>query len=287
MQTIESLHPKNSIPQTRRGSLLNILRWVNTRLYICDGGLGGIEGVRVEGRGWPARVPKEDGCLPPRWKTKPRQKGGRSENYLEHHARQMRRAKARLRRLAKSNRLRYMWTLTTSALLDAELGDLRIWALSRQLTRRGIPYLIVREYQVRGAVHYHLLTDRFIRWDSMWAWWSPEGFKAYEEAGRKGGWDFVKPVGPKHGSRVGRAAGYLAKYITKGIEDERLQERHSYLRSRALKEPEMIEGSSANFFEMLVWMSAELKSRVRMSGPPETDYIWDRGELQAAGLSPP
>lgn len=263
--------------------------WVNTRLYILDGGMGGIEGVRAEGLGWARRDPKHDGCPSPKVRGRhvPRRKGQRSEKYEEHHLRQSRRAKAKVRRLIKANRLRYMMTLTSANGCSLTEAQGRFWKMSRELKRRGIRWLGVVEFQKRGAAHLHVATDRWIPWEWIWKWWSPEGFKAYEDGGRKGGWDFVYIVGPRHGTKVGKAAGYISKYIVKGADDERLRDHHSYLRPRGLREPEMVEAWTTEFAHMLMWMADELKDRVRNRAPWETDYIWDLGEVQAAGLSPP
>lgn len=296
----ERLTPKVFIPQAEPGTLsddpgvggggsppcfpLRGRERANTRLYLC--GLGGVEGVRVVGDGWAIKEPQTDRRPPAR---KKRWVGQRSERYKEHRLRQLRRAKTRVRRLVKVNRLTRMITLTFALNVCSIVeADVRFWRFTRQLDRRGIRWIAVREFQKRGAVHYHLLYDRFVPWDWMWKWWSRTGFKAYEKSGRKGGFDYVRPVGPRSGVRVGHAAGYLCKYVVKGADDERLEGHHSYLRARELKEPEMVEGWTEGFAEMLVWMIGEFRERnPRCADMMETDYIWDKGEVQAAGLSPP
>lgn len=147
--------------------------------------------------------------------------GHRSERYEQHWQANRRRAVARVRRYVKTNGLQYLWHLTFAENVEeVPTADKAFWAFSRWLSTRSIPWIAVREFQKRGAVHYHLAVDRFLPHSEVAAAW---------------GHGFVFVSGPKHGWRVDRAASYLTKYIAKDIEDRRLQGYHSYLRSANLR----------------------------------------------------
>lgn len=287
----------------------------NTRLYLC--GPGGIEAVRCDEFTWPAAEPmtrrprrrwmrREGRSL---WRSQP----GTSPTYEKNRQRNLQRAKSRCRRLVKVNNLRHLWSLTlrdepgrdegsqgscqsegqvgsvqvftTEEADQVPGGDKRLWRLFRYLKRRGIKAVATREFQKRGVIHYHVVVDQFILHARMWRVWSPEGYAARQRDGKGKGFDFVYEVGPRHGCTVGKAAGYVAKYITKDGGDERLRGRHSYLRSRGLVDPQRVDTWTGSFFDLLRGMVESL--REDGSGPVMTDYLWDVGKIQAVGMSPP
>lgn len=89
-------------------------------------------------------------------------------------------------------------------------------------------YVAVIEFQKRGAVHYHMISDLFyISNHKLRRIWS-------------GG--FVKINRIKHVDNVG---AYIIKYMCK-IEDARLHKRKAYLRSRNLQDPKILKGAAAS-----------------------------------------
>lgn len=88
-------------------------------------------------------------------------------------------------------------------------------------------YLAVIEFQGRGAIHYHMITDLiYIPNKELRKIWSN---------------GFVKINRIKHVDNVG---AYIIKYMCK-IEDVRLHKRKAYLRSRNLSSPIILTGAAA------------------------------------------
>lgn len=89
-----------------------------------------------------------------------------------------------------------------------------------------LKYLVVVEFQKRGAVHYHALFFNmpFIKGIK----------KKIEEIWAQG---FIKYVAT---TRIKNLPGYLTKYMTKDLSDPRLNGKKSYFVSRGLKKPQLI-----------------------------------------------
>jgi len=110
-----------------------------------------------------------------------------------------------------------------------------------------IKYLAVIEFQGRGAVHYHMLSD----------------LKYVENRDLRDIWrnGFVKINRIKHVDNIG---AYIVKYTNKNCDDVRLHKRKAYLRSENLKKPKVLIGRNAIEFaeknkllkEMPVYMDA-------------------------------
>jgi hypothetical protein len=84
----------------------------------------------------------------------------------------------------------------------------------------NIEYIVVVEFQKRGAVHYHLLCNLgYVRNSTLRKIWG-NGFVKINRI-----------------DRVDNLGAYVTKYMQKDINDERLQGRKSYFRSKGLKEP--------------------------------------------------
>ncbi|SEJ00992.1 hypothetical protein SAMN04488113_14811, partial [Alkalibacterium gilvum] len=101
-------------------------------------------------------------------------------------------------------------------------------------------FLAVREFQKRGAIHYHLLID----------WKYPEtlekeSLRALErELGAntwRHGFVNIKPLkGQKKGDKsVDNVGAYLVKYMTKDLYERRLSHNKMYLCSRGLHRPKV------------------------------------------------
>ena len=81
-------------------------------------------------------------------------------------------------------------------------------------------YVAVREFQERGAIHYHLAINTFIRHEQLAELWR-NGFVWIE-----------KPV-----KNQNHLSNYICKYLSKHSNDERLKGYHSYLHSQGLSLP--------------------------------------------------
>jgi len=89
-------------------------------------------------------------------------------------------------------------------------------------------YLAVIEFQERGAVHYHMLSDlNYVENKDLRAIW---------------GNGFVKINRIKHVDNIG---AYIVKYTNKNTDDVRLHRRKAYLRSENLKKPKILVGRNA------------------------------------------
>ncbi len=92
----------------------------------------------------------------------------------------------------------------------------------------NIIYLMVREFQERGAVHYHILiTLPYVYNDYLAEMWGH-------------GIIFIEPVTDVFGMGV-----YLSKYLSKAFGDKRFKGCKTYIGSNNLKKPQTFYGSEA------------------------------------------
>lgn len=186
-----------------------------------------------------APIFREPGWEPAGWdddtRPKPgiREKGKKSEGAdME---RSMRRARAKLRRLALSNGFEYFVTLTLDpAKIDRYDGQAVTKALGRwcdnMVRRHGLRYILVPERHKDGAFHFHgffagdglKVDDSGIQWDGRSVYNLPQWSLGFTTAQRL--------YGDYHA-----AVGYCCKYIGKQ-EGERPLGRW-YYSGGALKEP--------------------------------------------------
>lgn len=90
-------------------------------------------------------------------------------------------------------------------------------------------YLVVVEFQKRGAIHYHMLSDfGYIEHSDLEKLWG-NGFVWIN--------DLLKA---NKGKPVDNVGAYLVKYMNKNIIDKRLMGKKAYFTSRNLKKPEII-----------------------------------------------
>lgn len=99
---------------------------------------------------------------------------------------------------------------------------------------KTIKYLAVVEFQERGAVHYHVLSNiPYIPQKELQDLWG-------------NGFVFINAI-----SHVDNIGAYIVKYMTKDNMDERLQGLKAYLFSRNLKRPETIINHDLKDFDKL------------------------------------
>jgi len=195
-----------------------------------------------EARGWHKILRKTTGPTP-----------GSSPDYHEHRRENALRVKARIRRMVR----RYfgvkvrMWSLTFAENITDPAESDRCWRIfARRLRKRfPTPYIAAREAQQRGAIHYHMLVNRYIPiaiMRELWTWGFVFASSPWSKRRQKGG--NAQVVSSK------RAAAYIGKYIVKGVDDAALIDpdtadeeltpaqvtlralvgRHLYLRSQGL-----------------------------------------------------
>lgn len=165
-----------------------------------------------------------------------REAGVKSEG--ENMLRSMRRARAKLRRLALANDFRYFVTLTLDASkIDRYDGQAVVKALSRwadnMVRRCGLRYILVPELHKDGAFHFHgflsgdglKVVDSGVEWDNRPVFNLPQwgfGFSTAQEL-----------YGDYHA-----AVGYCCKYI--GKQDGQRPLGRWYYSGGGLREPDKI-----------------------------------------------
>jgi hypothetical protein len=142
-----------------------------------------------------------------------------------------RRNKARRLLSANFDRNSKFVTLTFAEnVTDLDEANREFTKFIQRLRRRydNFQYLAVVEFQKRGAVHYHMISDLpYIANSKLRDLW------------RNG---FVRINNIDHVNNIG---AYVVKYMTKEGDNEKLQGRKTYFPSRGLKQPEEIRGDTA------------------------------------------
>ena len=164
---------------------------------------------------------------------KPRAKRGESENTLENRQKAERRARRRIRHCAHQLEADHLLTLT----FRENITDLKVaWVYFRKFSRKmrehyGLKwqYVVVPEYQKRGAVHFHLAINGY--WPVTVVrrfWWMCVG-------PGMGNVDIAySRKGAKHSPSA--LAGYLSKYVSKAISHALINAK-SYNVSQGIKPP--------------------------------------------------
>lgn len=146
------------------------------------------------------------------------------------------RSKLECQRLAKANISDWETFITLTFKeneIDVQKANKRFKYFVDKVRRikKDFKYLCITEFQKRGAVHYHLLTNIKINDTSLI--YSQEDNEKYKHI--KYWLDGFTSVEPMKGDPK-KIIGYIAKYMTKDI-DNRLFNRHRYFYSRNLNKP--------------------------------------------------
>lgn len=175
---------------------------------------------------------------PRRWQKKDDRElatNGRDKEYV---GRVATNARNKIRRLACANFLETKDTFLTLTykenMQDLERGAYDLKKFIQKMKRRvnGLKYLGVVEFQKRGAIHYHLLTNIPAKKNR----WRQE--KEIAELWEKG-----QIVKLKNIYNVDNLGAYLVKYMTKELADERLKGHKRYFFSRGnLLQPKILTG---------------------------------------------
>lgn len=144
-----------------------------------------------------------------------------------------RRARTKIREIIIANDLRYHWTFHYGDdVEDREVASYDFMKFIQRLNyyeKDKLPYIAVMEIQQerkkkygKEVIHFHLATDRYIRFEDMLKIWGHGGCYV-----------------TKYSGDVMLVALYMTKYITKSKSEEQVREieQKRYLRSKGLKEP--------------------------------------------------
>ena len=157
-----------------------------------------------------------------RKEQEPGERIGRSE-------RSMRRSFSQLTRLVNANPdLISFWTLTFAQnVTDVEVANREFRKFWKRVKRRypDAEYIVGREFQKRGAVHFHLLVNiEWINNEALEAIW---------------GQGFVKAKAVYNRGALGI---YFGKYLSKGIDgDERYSQMRAWTASKGIRRPVVID----------------------------------------------
>ncbi|MFC5528125.1 rolling circle replication-associated protein [Cohnella yongneupensis] len=124
----------------------------NTRIYDLN---GDYEAILCR-TGWKINNPK---------KEFPQTKRGESKDYEQNRAKTLQKARSKIRRLIKFYKLDRFVTLTFAENEDdLKAADREFRKFMKRLLRKypDFKYVGVREFQQRGAIHYHLAVNTFI-----------------------------------------------------------------------------------------------------------------------------
>ncbi len=159
----------------------------------------------------------------------------------------MNRARSTLRRLINANAWKWekpsgesflpvFVTLTFAEnIQDTKIANLLFSKFIKRLTyyvgggkKSFLKYVVVTEFQKRGAIHYHAIffNLKYVHKDDLYKLWE-QGFVN------------IKKIG-----NVNNAGAYICKYMSEEFKDERLDGKKRYFSSRGLNKPTIIKNEA-------------------------------------------
>jgi len=154
----------------------------------------------------------------------------------------IKRAKVQFRRLILANLVRKepsaLLTLTVLGVVPVDIGYryfTRFIQRLREKTGWDVAYIGVPEFQKRGAIHFHVIVWGISRYDV-------NRERRTRNIQRTWGHGYVDCVSANRSIKL---AGYLSKYMSKAMHDERLRGRRAYCTSRSVLRPVRISLTSA------------------------------------------
>lgn len=146
------------------------------------------------------------------------------------------RSKLSCQRLAKTNSKDWKTFITLTFADNVENISLankkfNMFTSKIQRVKKDFKYIAIPEFQKRGAVHYHLLTNIDINDTSLIVTQEDNSKFKHVKYWNEG---FTKVDTLEND--IKKIVGYISKYMTKDI-DNRLYNRHRYFYSRNLKQP--------------------------------------------------
>lgn len=174
--------------------------------------------------------------------------------------RNINRSKFSLQRLVKSNMKEWKTFITLTfeeniTSISEANKKFNIWKTYIKRLKNDFKYVCVPEFQKRGAVHYHLLTNIDYNDYELLSQQERHIYKPGK------GWQIGRDIkGWKYGHNMAKnmkdfnVIGYITKYMTKDI-DDRLFGKQRYLRSRNLIEPSIVYLSTNNIGELIKYFN--------------------------------
>lgn len=167
----------------------------------------------------------------------------------ERRAQTLRDARNKCRRLAIANfnEESIFMTLTfADNMSDVSYADNEFKKFNKRLKDRygSYDYIAVREFQKRGAVHYHIVCNVPFNWHDKKQLQALER-EIGENVWKHGFVDIQRMNNTKRGQNVDNVGAYLTKYMSKEFDDSRLQGKKAYLNSKGLVQPIVITGDAA------------------------------------------
>lgn len=155
------------------------------------------------------------------------------KKYIEY--KNINRSKFNLQRLVKANEKEFKTFITLTFkenIIDIEIANkqFRYWRDSMQRAYKNFKYVCVPEFQKRGAVHYHLLTNLDIKENSDLILLQDGKNNQYDVKYWRHGFSSVFDL------KNMNVVGYISKYMTKDI-DNRLFGKKRYFNSKNLIVP--------------------------------------------------
>ncbi|WP_226038588.1 rolling circle replication-associated protein [Aquibacillus saliphilus] len=129
---------------------------------------------------------------------------------------------------------------------------------------KKVKYLAVREFQKRGAIHYHVLLDYNFKLPPLpvgWGYIKKDNKKILNDVARRYDNKYIKPLEREIGKNIwshgfvdikvmdkqnDNVGAYLIKYMTKGVAKEFYRGKKIYLCSKGLERPLEYRGLEAN-----------------------------------------
>lgn len=157
------------------------------------------------------------------WKNRDINKNSQTSNDRSEYS--LKRAKNEIRRLINANSDIFDKFITLTFAKNETNLDYCHYEYKKFIQRlkyryQNLEYQVVVEFQERGAVHYHLLSNLgYVRNSTLEKIWGH-------------GFVWINRI-----DRVDNLGAYVTKYLRKDLNDERLKGRKCYFRSKGLKEP--------------------------------------------------
>lgn len=177
------------------------------------------------------------------------------------------RSKLECQRLAKANSKKWETFITLTFkenIIDIKLANKKFQNYVRQVKRvfKEFSYIAIPEFQKRGAIHYHLLTNipadsPLIPKREIKRLYNKE-IKCYKELEYYDlkYWNYGFSSAEVMKGNVKKVIGYISKYMTKDI-DNRLFGKHRYFYSQNLSKPkenyiDMEENKDKNYYKKII-----------------------------------
>lgn len=203
---------------------------------------------------------KEKTCPVVEYLIKKRKEKKKIQKYKKIDIKNINRSKIEMQRLIKTNEdiFKTFITLTfEDNIIDIDSANekFNIWRTKIKKAKSDFAYVCVPEFQKRGAVHYHLLTNIDYTDFSLISKEEKKIYKPYK------GWNVFKTLNSwiygfsnVQDMKDVNVVGYLTKYMTKDI-DDRLWGHRRYLYSQNLKKPSVayLDLETANVTDFLIF----------------------------------